>query len=95
VLARGLSEYDAAECAALMGRPSPEREASVAMPRAAGACIHRDQLVMLVKRDELVAVTGATGFVGQAVLLAAARQNLDVRALTRRKQRAARRGRRG
>jgi nucleoside-diphosphate-sugar epimerase len=40
-----------------------------------------------LKRDELVAVTGATGFVGQAVLLAAARHNLDVRALTRRKQR--------
>jgi uncharacterized protein YbjT (DUF2867 family) len=40
-----------------------------------------------VKRDELVAVTGATGFVGQAVLLAAARHNIDVRALTRRKQR--------
>ena len=40
-----------------------------------------------MKRDELVAVTGATGFVGQAVLLAAARHNLDVRALTRRKQR--------
>lgn len=36
---------------------------------------------------ELVAVTGATGFVGQAVLMAAGRQQLDVRALTRRKQR--------
>ncbi len=34
-----------------------------------------------------MAVTGATGFVGQAVLLAAGRHNLDVRALTRRKQR--------
>lgn len=40
-----------------------------------------------MKRDELVAVTGATGFVGMAVLLAAARTQLDVRALTRRKQR--------
>lgn len=35
----------------------------------------------------LVAVTGATGFVGQAVLMAASRQHIDVRALTRRKQR--------
>lgn len=40
-----------------------------------------------MKRDELVAVTGATGFVGQAVLFAAGRHGLDVRALTRRKQR--------
>ena len=39
------------------------------------------------RRGDLVAVTGATGFVGQAVLLAAARHKLDVRALTRRKQR--------
>ena len=38
-------------------------------------------------RDQLVAVTGATGFVGQAVLFAAGRHGLDVRALTRRKQR--------
>ncbi len=36
---------------------------------------------------DLVALTGATGFVGQAVLLAASRRQLDVRALTRRKQR--------
>ena len=36
---------------------------------------------------DLVAVTGATGFVGQAVLLAAGRHQIDVRALTRRKQR--------
>ncbi|WP_298192233.1 NAD-dependent epimerase/dehydratase family protein [Novosphingobium sp.] len=36
---------------------------------------------------DLVAVTGATGFVGQAVLMAAGRHKLDVRALTRRKQR--------
>ena len=39
------------------------------------------------RRGDLVAVTGATGFVGQAVLLAAARHKLDLRALTRRKQR--------
>lgn len=36
---------------------------------------------------QLVAVTGATGFVGQAVLMAAGRQQIEVRALTRRKQR--------
>jgi uncharacterized protein YbjT (DUF2867 family) len=36
---------------------------------------------------DLVAVTGATGFVGQAVLMAAGRHKLEVRALTRRKQR--------
>ncbi len=36
---------------------------------------------------ELVAVTGATGFVGQALLMAAGRKGIDVRALTRRKQR--------
>lgn len=35
----------------------------------------------------LIAVTGATGFVGQAVLMAAGQQKLEVRALTRRKQR--------
>lgn len=35
----------------------------------------------------LVAVTGATGFVGQAVLMAAGRHKIEVRALTRRKQR--------
>ena len=40
-----------------------------------------------MRRDELVAVTGATGFVGQPVLFAAGRHGLDVRALTRRKQR--------
>ena len=46
VLARGLSEYDAAECAALMGRASPEHEALLGYaPRS--ALIHRDQLVML------------------------------------------------
>ena len=46
VLARGLSEYDAAECAMLMGRPSPEHEALLGYaPRS--ALIHRDQLVML------------------------------------------------
>lgn len=38
-------------------------------------------------RGDLVAVTGATGFVGQSVLLAAARHRIEVRALTRRKQR--------
>ncbi|MBX9883684.1 MAG: NAD(P)H-binding protein [Novosphingobium sp.] len=35
----------------------------------------------------MVAVTGATGFVGQAVLMAAGRHRIEVRALTRRKQR--------
>jgi glutamate 5-kinase len=46
VLARGLSEYDAAECAALMGRPSAEHEALLGYaPRS--ALVHRDQLVML------------------------------------------------
>ncbi|MBX9665864.1 glutamate 5-kinase [Novosphingobium sp.] len=46
VLARGLSEYDAGECAALMGRPSAEHEALLGYaPRS--ALIHRDQLVML------------------------------------------------
>jgi glutamate 5-kinase len=46
VLARGLSEYDAAECERLMGRPSPEHEALLGYaPRS--ALIHRDQLVML------------------------------------------------
>lgn len=46
VLARGLSEYDAAECAALMGRPSADHEALLGYaPRS--ALIHRDQLVML------------------------------------------------
>ena len=46
VLARGLSEYDAAECAALMGHPSAEHEALLGYaPRS--ALVHRDQLVML------------------------------------------------
>jgi glutamate 5-kinase len=46
VLARGLSEYDAGECAALMGHPSAEHEALLGYaPRS--ALIHRDQLVML------------------------------------------------
>ncbi len=46
VLARGLSEYDAAECAALMGHPSSEHEVLLGYaPRS--ALIHRDQLVML------------------------------------------------
>ncbi|WP_298192232.1 glutamate 5-kinase [Novosphingobium sp.] len=46
VLARGLSEYDAAECTALMGHPSAEHEALLGYaPRS--ALIHRDQLVML------------------------------------------------
>jgi uncharacterized protein YbjT (DUF2867 family) len=40
-----------------------------------------------VTDGQLVAVTGATGFVGQAVLMAAGRQLIEVRALTRRKQR--------
>lgn len=42
---------------------------------------------MNAARGDLVAVTGATGFVGQAVLMAAGRHKIDVRALTRRKQR--------
>lgn len=42
---------------------------------------------MNAEGGDLVAVTGATGFVGQAVLMAAGRHKLDVRALTRRKQR--------
>lgn len=42
---------------------------------------------MNAERGDLVAVTGATGFVGQAVLMAAGRHKIDVRALTRRKQR--------
>ena len=42
---------------------------------------------MNAARGDLVAVTGATGFVGQAVLMAAGRHRIDVRALTRRKQR--------
>jgi nucleoside-diphosphate-sugar epimerase len=38
------------------------------------------------RASELLAITGATGFVGQAVLDAAAQAGIDVRALTRRKQ---------
>ena len=38
------------------------------------------------RQSELLAITGATGFVGQAVLDAAAEAGLDVRALTRRQQ---------
>jgi len=40
------------------------------------------------RQSELLAITGATGFVGQAVLDAAAAAGLDVRALTRRRQEA-------
>lgn len=40
-----------------------------------------------MREGDLVAVTGATGFVGQAVLMAAGRHRIEVRALTRRKQR--------
>ncbi len=46
VLARGLSEYDAAECARIMGRPSREHEDLLGYaPRS--ALIHRDQMVLL------------------------------------------------
>ena len=38
------------------------------------------------RQSELLAITGATGFVGQAVLDAAAAAGVDVRALTRRRQ---------
>jgi len=38
------------------------------------------------RQSDLLAITGATGFVGQAVLDAAAALNLDVRALTRGRQ---------
>ena len=58
-------------------------------PRA--AVIHRDHMVLSVT----LAVTGATGFVGQALLDEAARQGLAVRALTRATAAAARRGRMG
>ncbi|WP_225204830.1 glutamate 5-kinase [Novosphingobium huizhouense] len=45
-LARGLSEYDAAECARIMGRQSADHEALLGYaPRS--ALIHRDQLVLL------------------------------------------------
>jgi nucleoside-diphosphate-sugar epimerase len=40
------------------------------------------------RQSELLAITGATGFVGQAVLDAVAAAGLDVRALTRRRQEA-------
>ena len=46
VLARGLSEYDAAECARLLGHHTREHEAILGYaPRS--ALIHRDQLVLL------------------------------------------------
>ncbi len=46
VLARGLSEYDAAECGRIMGRPSREHEDLLGYaPRS--ALIHRDQMVLL------------------------------------------------
>jgi glutamate 5-kinase len=46
VLARGLSEYDAEECARLMGHPSRVHEELLGYaPRS--ALIHRDQLVLL------------------------------------------------
>ncbi|MFX8585790.1 PUA domain-containing protein, partial [Acinetobacter baumannii] len=45
-LARGLSEYAAAECARLLGRSSHEHEEILGYaPRS--ALIHRDQLVLL------------------------------------------------
>jgi uncharacterized protein YbjT (DUF2867 family) len=40
----------------------------------------------VTRSSQLLAITGATGFVGQAVLIAAAAAGLDVRALTRRRQ---------
>ena len=46
LLAQGLAEYDAEECATLMGRHSREHEALLGYaPRS--AVIHRDQLVVL------------------------------------------------
>lgn len=46
VIAHGLSEYDAAECAALLGRQSGEHAAILGYaPRS--AIVHRDQLVLL------------------------------------------------
>ena len=46
VLAHGLSEYDAAECAALIGHHSSEHAAILGYaPRS--AIVHRDQLVLL------------------------------------------------
>jgi Glutamate 5-kinase len=45
-LAHGLSEYDGAECAALIGRHSSEHAALLGYaPRS--AIVHRDQLVLL------------------------------------------------
>ena len=41
---------------------------------------------MASRPSELIAITGATGFVGSAVLDAAAKAGLEVRALTRRRQ---------
>jgi nucleoside-diphosphate-sugar epimerase len=41
---------------------------------------------MATRASELLAITGATGFVGQAVLDAAAAAGIEVRALTRRRQ---------
>jgi uncharacterized protein YbjT (DUF2867 family) len=40
----------------------------------------------VTRSSQLLAITGATGFVGQAVLNAAAAAGIDVRALTRRRQ---------
>ena len=45
-LARGLSEYDAAECALILGHPSRAHEELLGYaPRS--ALIHRDQMVLL------------------------------------------------
>jgi glutamate 5-kinase len=45
VLAHGLSEYDAAECAAIVGLHSNEQEAVLGYaPRS--SVVHRDQMVM-------------------------------------------------
>jgi glutamate 5-kinase len=46
VLARGLSEYDAAECAALAGRNSRDH-ADILGYAPRSALIHRDQLVLV------------------------------------------------
>jgi glutamate 5-kinase len=46
VLAHGLAEYDAAECARLVGRQSGDQAAILGYaPRS--AVVHRDQLVLL------------------------------------------------
>jgi glutamate 5-kinase len=46
VLAHGLAEYDAAECAAIMGRQSADHAEILGYaPRS--AVVHRDQLVMV------------------------------------------------